>query len=180
MKVTESHPNALRAIADQLKAVGKKQARVGWLDSNKYENGMKVSTIMAQNEYGNPNISIPARPFMRPTIAEKSSSWAALAAVLTENLAAGKITATDFMEALGEQAEADIVETIAKVTQPPLSPITIGARKYRKDGKKVTGRTIGEIARKLAEGKLSLAGISTKPLNDTGYAIATLTHIVED
>ena len=83
------------------------------------------------------------------------------------------------MELLTLKAEGDVSKAIAEVNAPPLSKITLGARKYRAEGKKVTGATIGEIARLIDENKLDVSGVSTKPLNETGLMSATLTHVVE-
>ena len=83
------------------------------------------------------------------------------------------------MEILCLKAEGDVAAKIASITSPPLSPITLGARKYRQQGKTVTGATIGEIARKLKDGTLDISGVSDKPLVDSSLMINTLTSTVE-
>lgn len=77
------------------------------------------------------------------------------------------------------KAEGDVAKTIESITSPPLSQITLGARKYRAEGKKVTGATIGEIARLLDEKKLDVSGVPNKPLDDTHAMLEHLTHVVE-
>lgn len=151
----------------------------GWFEKSAYPDGRPVAAVAAGNEFGIASRSIPPRPFMRPTVAEKKSQWRQVAAGLAKRVLAGQMTAYDAMDTLGGVIEGDISKTIASVTQPPLSQITLGARKYREQGKKVTGATIGEIARKLAEGKLDVSGVSDKPLVDTSVMIDTLTHVTE-
>lgn len=84
------------------------------------------------------------------------------------------------------KAHGDVLDTIAKITSPPLSPITLMARAYRqKYGRdSVTGKTIGEIAGKIKGQRYDItaaeiAGVSTKPLNDTGHMIATMDYVTE-
>ena len=70
--------------------------------------------------------------------------------------------------------------TIATLTAPPLSKITLLARKYRLAGGKVTGATIGMFAAQLKKNPdIDVSGVSAKPLNDTGMLLAHLTHTVE-
>lgn len=178
-EITQSNPNWANQINLQLAALEKVQGKVGWFESAKYEDGTPVAYVATIQEFGAPERSIPARPFMRPTQAEKSNEWRETAAALAKKMVVGVIEAADVMEMLTMKAESDVSKTIASIDSPPLSKITLGARKYRQDGKKVTGATIGEIARKIKEGTLDVSGVSTKPLNDTGYMISTLTHTVE-
>ena len=63
----------------------------------------------------------------------------------------------------------------------PASILTLLARKHRKNtGRKVSGAgELGYIDKKgRKDGPPDVSGVSTKPLNDTGLAIATLSHEV--
>lgn len=170
----------MQELASQLAALDGVQGKVGWFESARYENGKTVAEIMAGNEFGVASRSIPPRPFFRPTAAEKKNEWIATAKKLCTAVLHGQITADQAMEGLTIKAENDVLKTIVNLKSPPLSKITLGARKYKKEGKQVTGATIGEIARLLKEGKLDVSGVSDDPLNDSGHAIATLTHVVEN
>ena len=44
----------------------------------------------------------------------------------------------------------------------------------------VTGRTVAEAARRVAEGEPGATGGRADPLHDTGFMVATLTHVVCD
>jgi hypothetical protein len=84
------------------------------------------------------------------------------------------------MEALTITAEGDVAEHIANVTSPPLSPITIELRamKKRDPGLVITARTVGIAAQRVKEAGYATPDVSAKPLNDTGFLIATLTSDV--
>ena len=182
MKVIQSNPGVIQQLINNLKALNGTQGKVGWFESAQYEDGTPVAVIAQIQEFGAPGKSIPPRPFMRPTAIEQQNPWSQLAAQVSKRVVTGKMTSVEAMELLTLKAETDVSKTIAAITQPPLSPITLLARKYRKEGKTVTGKTIGELAHIVKEhdGNITslIAGISTKPLNDTGRMIATLTHVV--
>jgi precorrin-4 methylase len=96
----------------------------------------------------------------------------------------GKATAEDAMEILAARAHGDVLDKLAEITSPALSPITIMARAYKRDGKQISGKVIGEIASKIKNQRYDItasqiAGVSTKPLNDTGHMIATMDYITE-
>jgi len=182
--MTESNPKILTGLITQLDALESTQAKVGWFESAKYESGRPVAAVAAGNEMGIPSRSIPARPFFRPTSEAKRSEWGDAAARLAGRVVEGKASAEDAMEILAARAHGDVLDTLAAITTPALSPITIMARAYRKNGKDVSGRTIGEIAGKIKNQNYEvtasqMAGVSTKPLNDTGIMIASMSYVTE-
>lgn len=173
------NPKSFDVLNQRLTELDKFQSKAGWFASAVYPNGRSVAETAAGNEFGIPARSIPARPFMRPTAAENQKKWAEIALALSKRVLAGEMSAHDAMDALAQSAVGDIVKKIASITSPPLSQITLGARKYRKQGKVVTGATIGEIARKLKAGTLDVTGVSDKPLVDSSHMINTATHVTE-
>jgi len=169
-----------RELEKRLDGLGNIESKVGWLsDGLTYPDGTPTAYVAAIQEYGSPANSIPARPFMRPTATEQETKWADIAAKGAVRVIEGKSTGFKVLDTIAQVAEADVVDKIESITQPPLSPITLGARKYRKEGKKVTGATIGEIAGLLKEGKLDISGVSTKPLDETHHLINAITHVTE-
>ena len=174
-----ANPQGLKILIKNLDALGKTSTRIGWFEDSAYPAGRPVAAVAAGNELGIPSRSIPPRPFMRPTISAKKNEWMEKAAKLAKRVINGKMTAFEAMDTIGAIIEGDVSQTIATLTSPPLSPITLGARKYREQGKIVTGATIGEIARKLKDGTLDISGVSTKPLVDSATMIDTLTHQTE-
>jgi len=157
----------LKALAEGLE---KREVAVGWLESAKYPDGTPVAYVAAIQEYG--HAPIPARPFMRPTVTNQSQTWGAIATKIAKTAT----SADQLLEVIGAKMAGDMRKAIAEVTDPPLSHLTLLARKHRQTtGNKVSGgRELGEIAK--ADGDVS--GVSTKPLVDTNVMFATLTHIV--
>lgn len=180
--IKQSNPKAFKELDVKLKELEGSEGRVGWFDDARstYEDGTPVAYVAAIQELGYG--PIPPRPFMRPA-AEKhaDNEWTDVAGDAAKDVLDGKKTGAQAMGVLAARAEGDVLRAIVDVNSPALSPITLWAREYRRRGVKVTGKTIGEIAGKIASGELSAggpAGISTKPLNDTGHMIATLSHQV--
>lgn len=139
-----------------------KQAKVGWFSSSVYDDpkSTPVARVAAQNEFGNPEKHIPARPFMRPTIQNKQQEWKELAQQGAKSVIANKATIEDLLDLIGASASADIKQTISKLTTPPLSERTIQARLSRRKNK-------------------THVGLLTKPLVDTSYMLVSLSYEVE-
>ena len=173
---SDSNGSALKDLAMRVEGLSGVNGKVGWFQGARYEDGTSVAYVAAIQELGHG--PIPPRSFMRSTAEEKQQEWKATAKIASAQVVNGNLDGEQAMEVITARAEGDISKKIATITSPPLSPITLGARKYRQMGKKVTGATIGEIARKLEEGTLDISGVSTKPLVDTGVMVATLTHVV--
>lgn len=142
----------LERIAEEL---GKKTAKVGWFPTAVYsETGQPAAYIATIHEFGDPGHNIPARPFMRPTIAAKKGEWSGIVkGLFRQGMNSGEMP--DVLEVVGLAMEGDFRQAIADVMTPPLSQRTLAARRKRGNN-------------------------SDKPLNDTGYMIATLTSIVDD
>lgn len=148
----------LGALLDQLQH---KRLKVGWLESDKYDDGTPVAYVAAIQEFGSAPQGIPPRPFMRPTIAEKEVEWGKIAAGYAKMMLNGKIDGATALDSLGGSAAGDIAKTISKIQTPKLKDSTIKAR-----------------LRKMADGKT--IGNLTKPLVESGLMFDTLNHIVED
>jgi hypothetical protein len=102
-------------------------------------------------------------------------------------VAAGQITAEALMEQLGALMAADIQKTISEINAPALSPITIMLRGMRSHDSSlvVTGKTVGEAARRVANGDTNY-GATTKPLvpaeaeGGTGLLLKSISHKTAD
>ena len=143
-------------LEDYLKQLEKdlqsKQLAVGWFSTAKYQDsGTPVAEAAATNEYGNPIDHIPPRPFMRPVFAEKKNEWQKIAAaMIKQNKDSGQI-----LDMLGTTISGQIREKISTIHNPVLSKRTLTERKLRGNS-------------------------NEKPLNDTGYMIATLTYEIKN
>lgn len=130
-----------------------KQVKVGFFETSVYPTGQPVAYVAAINEYGCPEKNIPARPFLRPTIANKKGDWAGIVnGLIRQGMDTGIMP--DVLDSVGLAMAGDIVQAIADVQNPALSDRTLAARRSRGNG-------------------------STKPLNDTGYMIASVQSIVD-
>jgi hypothetical protein len=153
-----------------------KVAQVGFPAGLAYEDGTSVAYVAAIQEMGAPEVSIPARPYFKPAVQHHSKEWSDVMAGLVANVGAGGASADDVLDIVGRAAVADVQAEIAAVTSPPLSLITVMLRKWRKDGKKISGKTVGEAAAAVDAGEDS--GGDDKPLNDSGLLIASVRNAV--
>lgn len=167
----------LAEITNNLQEFDGQVAKVGWFPSAKYEDGTPVAQVAMIQEFGAPAARIPPRPFFRPTIDEKKAEWVDSVAKGARAVAAGRMSAYQVLEAVGQKAAGDVRYTISRVDSPPLSPVTLLLRKWRREGKKITGKTVGQAAAAVAAGA-DVSGVPSQPLNDTGLMLATLTSVV--
>lgn len=155
--------------------LGQLQTKVGWFESAEYPDGTPVALIAAVQEYGSPGKKIPPRPFLRPTIAAEVPKWKKIIKDGTTAMLKGKLSPEQVMEGVGLQAQGDFKRTIAKLTTPALADSTIRGRKRKVVGKKGEGEKRSEYS-----AKVDAASVSEKPLNDTGYMLATLLTQTEE
>ncbi len=179
-EVTRSNSGGMAKMVKALADIDKLSVRTGWFPKDKYENGTPVAYVAALQEFGNPATSLPARPFMRPAQMENRTKWMNFVGLGAKAMLRGEITASSVMGQIGAVMEGDVKQAIVNVNSPALSPITIMARKWRKEGKKITGKTIGEIASLIAQGKGDFGGVSTKPLIDNGLMVGSVSHEVRN
>jgi hypothetical protein len=180
VSVSRSNPKGFEVLITRLKELDGIETKVGFFPSAKYEDGTQVAYVASIQEFGSG--PIPPRPFFRPTITAEQANWSNYAAQGAKAVLAGRLTAFQVMDGLGERAQEDVKETINQITSPPLSPITLELRamKYKNPDLKITGRLIGEVAAKVRQpGYVLASGTPDKPLIDTKTAITTLTHTTE-
>lgn len=159
MDIRRETSNEGKILLESLKHLEDSVARVGWFKYNNYDDGTSVAEVAAQNEFGNPNKRIPARPFMIPTIIYQQRQWRKIAEVKAQQVLHGVGTIDDLMAALGQKAAGDIKKKIASIWEPELRPITIQNRLERKSNKKKIGNL-------------------TKPLIDTSVMYNSLIYEV--
>lgn len=105
-------------------------------------------------------ITIPPRPFMRPTIANEQKNWLRLLADGAKAVLRGKRTAQQVMDVVSAKAAGDVAKTIAALHSPPLAKSTIDKRRRQMADKK----TIGSL---------------DKPLVHSGLLLNSITNVVE-
>jgi hypothetical protein len=155
-----------------------KEAQMGWFPGARYENGTPVAYVATIQENGAPEVGIPARPFLKPTIAARTQAWTKLLASGVKAVSAGRATADQVLEGVGLQMAGDTKAQIASNAVEPLSPTTLVLRKWRREGRAISGKTVGEAAAAYEADPSIIGGVPSDPLQDTGLMVATLSNAV--
>jgi len=87
--------------------------------------------------------------------------------------------AREALNAIGQDIEGQLRQSIVDTTAPQLSAVTLMLRwmKWKNPDLVVTGKVVGEAAARVAAG-LSSAGVSTKPLVATGHMLNSISSEV--
>jgi hypothetical protein len=148
---------------------------VGFMEGATEPDGTSTPMVAALAEFGHG--PTPPRPFFRTMIAAKKSTWGPN---ISAALKANDYDARKALDLIGQTIQEDLQQSIIDTTSPALSPITVMLRGMRSKGGpnfKITGKTVGEAAARVAAGKTNY-GASTKPLVDSGTMLRSPTHIV--
>ena len=178
-------------LRKEMESIGKTNLGVGFFDTSVYPGGTPVAYVASIQEFGwGP---IPPRSFMRTTMVEKKQEWeknfvSGFKAVLN-----GKVNVSQVYEQMGMKIVGNIKKKISSIQDPALSPLTLMARKDRRDHAKnakknakfgpqqqfkMSGTRIGELSAQLDMGPQDLSGVSTKPLVDTSYMLNSVDYKV--
>jgi hypothetical protein len=111
-----------------------------------------------------PAMTIPSRSFMRSTRTEKLKEWAGLMAEGAKAVMERRISLYDMLDAVGQTAAMDVVQTIANRVSPPLAQSTVESRIRR--AQRANPRF----------GKKSMPVTISQPLNDSGTLIAHISY----
>lgn len=101
--------------------------KIGFFEGAAYPDGTPVPMVAALDEYG--TSKMPARPFFRDMIAEKSPEWGKSLAAVAK--------ATDYdmqksMALMGEDIGGQLQQSIVKFNRVPLAASTIEAKGFDK------------------------------------------------
>ena len=97
-------------------------------------------------------IPIPPRPFFRTDDRSRkaSAAWSQYAAQGAKAVLAGKLSAFDVMDGLGERGPGrfEARPSTGSISHPPLSPITLELRamKHKDPNLRITGTLVGQVA----------------------------------
>ncbi|EBG0050122.1 hypothetical protein VQ196_000147 [Salmonella enterica] len=106
-----------------------KTLRVGFLEGATYPDGQSVPMVAAANEYGDPAMNRPPRPFFRNMIGEKSPEWPQDIAKIAE---ATGYDAETMLGLMGEHIKGQLQGSIRDLMEPALSPVTIAKKGFSK------------------------------------------------
>lgn len=175
MTTTKFDLSGLKSRLDDIaSALGNKEARIGFPSNIQYEDGTSVAFVATIQNYGAPAASIPPRPFMGPAFEHNKDKWTKYLAKQVRQVARGEMDGTDALMNVGMIAALDVQQTIEDITEPPLSPVTLLLRDWRREGRTITGKTVGEAAKAIADGTVPKA--ANEPLTDTGFMLASLRY----
>jgi len=119
--------NKLAEIAEKL---GQPQTlRVGFLEGATYPDGESVPMVAAANEFGDPGMNRPARPFFRRMIAEKSPEWGD---DIGKIALAVNYDAPVLFRLMGERIKDQLQGSIRDFTDPALAQSTIARKGFDK------------------------------------------------
>lgn len=156
MKIESS--GQIKKMRIAVDALASKRVSVGWFDNSKYMDGTPVAYVAAIQEFGYPQGSIPARPFIRPTMASKAAQWTRTLERGGSQVMRGTMTVDQMLGQFGMLVAGQVGEAIKAVSDPPLAESTVRARASRRVS----------------------PGVSKKPLVDTGLMIQSVASKVED
>lgn len=125
--------NVERVLQDLERKTGKRLGlRVGFIENATYPDGQNVATVAFWNEFGkavtaeNGTYFQLPRPFFRRAIAENRESWGPTLGSLAD---AYNFDMEQALGALGAIIADQIQESIRTLTDPPLAPSTVAAKK---------------------------------------------------
>ena len=120
----------LKRLAEIAEKIGDAQTlRVGFLENSTYPDGTSVPMVAAANEWGDPVMNRPPRPFFRSMIADCSPEWGDDLAKIAE---ATNFNAETLLPLMGERIKDQLQSSIRQFTDPPLSPYTIKKKGFDK------------------------------------------------
>jgi hypothetical protein len=148
-------------LAKMAKQLDKQQTlRVGFLETAKYPDAdhTQVAQVAAWLNFGSK--TAPPRPFFTDMVAAKSPAWGDKLCKLIQ-INDGDIALS--LGQVGEGIKGQLESALINLNSPPLSKITLMLRRMKADDPhlNVTGATVGEAARRVADGE-SPGDVSTK------------------
>lgn len=100
---------------------GKRTVSVGVpKDANNYLDGTSVLMVAIVHEFGNDDIGVPERSFIRTTIFENREEYKDFIRKLSKKMVAGKMDTPQALGLLGLKVSSDIKEKIRTLDSPPL------------------------------------------------------------
>ena len=115
---------AMRRVSEIVQDLAQGTLKVGF-QGGSYPDGTPVAAVAFWNEFGVPSRGQKPRPFFRRMISKESPHWGAKAAQLAR---AYNFNGERVLNALGEDIEGALKESIATLINPELRPSTVKAK----------------------------------------------------
>ena len=117
MTVRREGPGTAKVLAT-LEGLDGLDGKVGWFESAHYPGGTPVAYVATIHEFGTGRI--PARPFMRPAVADHGGEWLELIGQGVKASMMGGPSPAEVLELVMLQAAGNVAEKIQSL--PPLDP----------------------------------------------------------
>lgn len=119
-----------KRLAELAESLGdSKTLRVGFLEGATYPDGESVAMVAAANEFGDPGMNRPPRPFFRRMIEEKSPQWGDDISKIAVSV---KYDASTLFSLMGERIKEQLQSSIREFTDPALAPSTVAKKGFDK------------------------------------------------
>lgn len=119
-----------KKLAELAESLGEsKTLRVGFLEGATYPDGESVPMVAAANEFGDPAMNRPPRPFFRNMIADKSPQWGD---DIGKIAVATNYDTSTLLPLMGERIKDQLQGSIREFYDPPLSAYTIKKKGFDK------------------------------------------------
>lgn len=119
-----------KKLAELAESLGEsKTLRVGFLEDATYPDGESVPMVAAANEFGDPAMNRPPRPFFRNMIADKSPQWGD---DIGKIAVATNYDTSTLLPLMGERIKDQLQGSIREFYDPPLSAYTIKKKGFDK------------------------------------------------
>ena len=168
---------SIKDLKERIKSLDNLNVKIGWFAETRYDDSTPVAQVAQWQEYG--TAKIPPRPFFRPCMDANKGRWQQDMDKACKAVIDGKVGAKDALTAVGEGVKSDLQQTISRVSSPPLSPVTLLLRQWRKEGQAINGTAVLRAISAVRKG-VEAKGVSDQPLNDTGHMIASVQVKVSD
>lgn len=93
--------------------------------AGEYEDGVNYATIMAVNNFGSADGSIPARPVLQPAVEEGAPVYRRLAEVMLPRVLSGDMEMRVLLEQMGSLAEGHVKQYMTDLRTPPNAQSTV-------------------------------------------------------
>ena len=136
---------------------GNHRVKTGFFETDLYPDGTPVAYIAAIQEFGHAGGNIPSRPFFRNAVKAREGVWIQAMRKLVLAATEGRLTGEQALNQMGLMQAGDVKDSINDGQYDPLKQSTLDAKQRKK-------RT---------------AGVSDKPLIDTGRMLQSVKYVVE-
>lgn len=177
---------AISDVIAKIQDLQRSKATAGFYETSIYPDWTHVAEVAFYQEFGadlphvGNNVSIPARPFLRPAIENYKSDWADVAKNGILEMVGGNLEPMQVQDRIGMSMQGDIVKQITEPDKTPLSKVTLLLRKWKEDSARIGLKDVHEAIAIIKRNPGVEVSNNTTPLNETGYMINSVAYEVRD